>query len=143
MTQTIGTFDFKKLNVIFGVAKLTGFADGDAVEVAEENPAFNSMSGADGYVDRIKNNANFLTITIRLRQTSPTNDILSALHAADRVSGTPLPLLIKDRSGNTLVTAAQAWIEKFPTAAFGNEAKTREWVIKTGSQYVTFIGGNS
>ena len=36
MAQTIGTFDFKKLNVIFGVAKLTGFADGDAVEITEE-----------------------------------------------------------------------------------------------------------
>jgi len=142
MAQTIGTFDFKKLTVIFGVAKLTGFADGDAVEVAEDSPAFNSVGGADGYVDRIKNNANFLKITIRLRQTSPTNDILSALHAADRVSGTTLPLLIKDRSGNTLFAAAQSWIEGFPNAPFGNEAKTREWIIKTGSQYSVFIGGN-
>jgi hypothetical protein len=143
MAQTIGTFDFKKLNVIFGVAKLTGFADGDAVEITEENPAFNSMSGADGFVDRVKNNANYLTITLRLRQTSPTNQLLSAIHIADRVAGTPLPILIKDRLGNTLITAAQAWIEKFPTATFGNEAKTREWVIKTGSQYVVNIGGNN
>lgn len=143
MAQTIGTFDFKKLNVIFGIAKLTGFADGDAVEVAEESPAFNSMSGADGHVDRVKNNANYLTITLRLRQTSPTNQILSAIHIADRVAGTPLPILIKDRLGNTLITASQAWIEKFPTTTFGNEAKTREWVIKTGSDYLVYIGGNN
>lgn len=143
MAQTIGTFDFKKLNVIFGVAKLTGFADGDAVEIAEENPAFNSVVGADGFTDRVKNNANYLTITLRLRQTSPTNQILSGIHIADRVAGAPLPILIKDRLGNTLITAAQAWIEKFPTTAFGNEAKIREWVIKTGSQYLINIGGNN
>lgn len=143
MTQSIGTFDFKKLNVIFGVAQISGFAEGDAVEIAEENDAFDSVSGADGYVDRVKNAANFLTITLRLRQTSPTNQVLSALHAADRASGVPLPLLIKDRMGTTLISAVHAWIVKYPTSAFGNEAKEREWIIKTGSQYIVNIGGNS
>lgn len=142
MAQTIGTFDFKKLNVIFGVAQITGFAEGDALEVDEENDAFNSASGADGYVDRVKNSSNFLTITMRLRQTSPTNQVLSALHAADRAASTPLPLLIKDRSGTTLISAAHAWITKFPKSSFGNETKEREWVIKTGSQYIVNIGGN-
>lgn len=138
----LGTFDFRKLNVIFGVAQITGYADGDALTVEEKNPAFNIAEGADGHVDRIKNNANSLAITISLRQTSPTNQVLSALHLADRAGGVPLPLLIKDRNGTTLFSAAQAWIEKFPKAAFGNEAKTREWVIHTGSQYVINIGGN-
>lgn len=143
MSQSLGTFDFKKLNVIFGVSVLTGFSDGDAVEISEENPAFNSASGADGYVDRIKNNSNFLIITIRLRQTSPTNQILSALHLADRVGGITLPITIRDSSGTSLFSALQAWIEGFPkTISYGNEAKTREWVIKTGSQYAINLGGN-
>lgn len=143
MAQKLGTFDFRKLNVIFGVAQITGYADGDALTVEEDQPAFNSMSGADGHVDRVKNNANSLTITMSLRQTSPTNQVLSALHLADRAGGVPLPLIIKDRNGTTLITTAQAWIEKFPKSAFGNEAKTREWVIKTGSEYVINIGGNN
>lgn len=143
MAQKLGTFDFRKLNVIFGVAQITGYAEGDALIVEEDQPAFNSMSGADGFVDRIKNNANSLTITMSLRQTSPTNQVLSALHLADRAGGVPLPLLIKDRNGTTLITTAQAWIEKFPKSSFGNEAKNREWVIKTGSEYVINIGGNN
>ena len=142
MAKSLGTFDFKKLSVIFGVTQLSGFADGDAVDLEEDADAFNSMSGADGFVDRVKNNANFLKITFRLRQTSPTNQLLSALHNADRVGGITLPLLIKDRSGTTLVTAAQAWIVKFPKAAYGNQVQTREWMIRTGSQYIVNIGGN-
>lgn len=143
MAQNIGTFDFKKLNIIFGGAQISGFADGDSLSVKEENNAFNSASGADGYIDRVKNNANFLTITIKLRQTSPTNQVLSALHAVDRSQSTPLPLLIKDRLGTTLISTAQAWITKFPDSAFGNEAKEREWTIQTSSVYIMNIGGNN
>jgi hypothetical protein len=142
MANNIGTFDFKKLSVIFGVAQISGFAEGDAVEISEENDAFNSVGGADGGVDRVKNNANFLNITLRIRQTSPTNQVLSGLHNADRAASAPLPILIKDRSGNTLIAAKAAWIVKHATAAFGTEAKQREWMIKTGSDYVVNLAGN-
>lgn len=142
MAKDLGTFDFKKLSVILGVSQLTGFADGEALTVSEENDAFNSIGGADGHVDRIKNNNNSLTITVRLRQTSPTNQILSAIHNADRVAGTTLPLLIKDRSGNTLISATSAWIIKHPDTGFGTESSVREWTIKTGSNYVKNLAGN-
>jgi hypothetical protein len=143
MGEKLGTFDFRKLNVILGATQITGFADGDSLIVEEDNPAFNTAPGADGHVDRVKNNANSLTITCSLRQTSPTNQLLSALHAADRAASATLPLMIKDRNGTTLIFAKDAWIERFSKAAFGNEAKTREWVIKTGSQYTVNLGGNN
>jgi len=137
-----GTFDFSNLNVIFGVASITGYADGDAIEISEENSAFNVSAGVDGWVDRNKNNANWLTITLRLAQTNPANQVLTAIHTADRLSSTPLPFFLKDSSGDTLITAEEAWIDKFPTVSFGNESKTREWVIKTGSIYVLNLAGN-
>jgi len=142
MARNIGTFDFKKLSVIFGTAQITGYADGDSVEISEENDAFNSIGGADGHVDRVKNNSNFLTVVLRLRQTSPTNQVLSGIHNADRVASTPLPLLIKDRLGKSLVTANYAWIVKNPTISYGNEAKQREWTIRTGSTYLVNLAGN-
>mgnify|MGYP003637558745 CR=1 FL=1 len=143
MAGNIGTFDFKKLNVIFGVAHITGYADGEAVEVTEESPAFNSTGGADGYTDRIKNNANRLNITLRIRQTSPVNQVLSALHNTDRAVSTPLPIIIKDSSGTTLITAKNAWITQHPTITYGNEAQQREWIINTGSDYLINLGGNN
>jgi hypothetical protein len=142
MAAKLGTFDFRKLNVIFGVSQITGFAEGDALKVEEKNPAFNVAGGADGHIDRVKNNANYLEITMSLRQTSPTNQILSAIHLADRAGGGPVPIFIKDKNGTTLFTCAKAWIEKFPSGAFGNEAKTRDWVIHTSSDYVINYGGN-
>lgn len=142
MANNIGTFDFRKLNVIFGVAQITGYAEGDAVEISEANDAFNSVSGADGGVDRVKNNANFLNITLRIRQTSATNQVLSGLHSADRIAGVTLPILIKDRSGYTLIAAKNAWIVKYADVAFGTEAKSREWTIRTGSDYIINIAGN-
>ena len=36
----IGTFDLRKVNVIFGVAKITGYAEGDSISVDEKNDAF-------------------------------------------------------------------------------------------------------
>ena len=142
MTNQLGTFEFKKLSVIYGVSQITGFADGDSVEITEENDAFNSTVGADGHVDRVKNNANFLTVVLRINQTAPTNQVLSAIHNADRAVSNPLPLLIKDRSGNSIITAKNAWIVKNPTIAYGNEAKQREWTIRTGSDYVVNLAGN-
>jgi len=121
---------------------MTGFAEGDSVEISEENDAFSSIGGADGHVDRVKNNSNFLTVVLRLRQTSATNQVLSGIHNADRVASAPLPLLIKDRSGNSLVTSNYAWIVKNPTISYGNEAKQREWTIRTGSDYFVNLAGN-
>lgn len=142
MAQSLGTFDFKKFNIILGVTQLSGFADGDAFEVEEADDAFKKMSGADGFTDRVKNNANSLNIIVRLRQSSPTNQVLSGLHAADRAAGAPLPLLIKDRNGTTLISALQAWIPKFPKLVRGTNVNMNEWRIETGSQYVVNIGGN-
>jgi len=144
MSQLLGTFDFKKVSVIFGVTPITGFAEGDSIEVSQENDAFNSVGGADGGVDRVRNHSNFLNITLRLRQTSPTNQVLSALHTTDLLSNVTLPFLIKDRSGDTVISATSSWITKFPTSiAFGNEPKAREWVIRTGSNIFVNVGGNN
>lgn len=143
MTQTIGTFDFAKFKVTLGSTPIEGFADGEAVSVVEMNDAFNVGEGADGYIDRVRNKANRLEITITLRQTTPTNDLLSAIHRADRLASTPLPLLIKDNNGTTVIAAPVAWIRKYADIVNGNEANTRIWTIDTGSDYDINVGSNS
>lgn len=142
----VGTYDFKKSNIIFGnpaigEMQITGFADGDAVEIEEANDAYKSEGGADGFVDRVKNGNNFLNIKIKLRQTSPANQVLSALHSADRLAGTPLPFAFTDTQSGDVITAVQAWIVKFPSLKRGNNVVEHEWTIKTGSDYVINVGG--
>jgi hypothetical protein len=78
-----------------------------------------------------------------LAQTSPFNDILSALAAADEVSSTGVfPVILKDNSGTTIVSSGAGWIRKPPTSGFGKEIENREWVIDMAST-IFFVGGNT
>jgi hypothetical protein len=136
-----GTFDLKKVNVIFGVAKITGYADGDAISIEEKEDAFKVAVGADGDADRIRNRANYLEIVLNILQTSPMNQILSAIHTADRAVGIPLPFLLKDNGGSTVIGAGAAWIKGFPKIAMGNDSKSKEWTIHA-TDYLINVGGN-
>lgn len=143
MTQEIGTFDLRQTTATLGVVDIQGYATGDSITIEQDGDTYNKEGGADGFTDRIKNNATSLIITILLRQASPINDELSALHIADRTTNKGIaPFAFKDLNGNTLVTAKSAWITKPATVVNGDEAKQREWVINTGSSYVLNVGGN-
>jgi hypothetical protein len=143
MGQNLGTFDLRQTVTTLGGLAIEGYATGDVIQITQENDSYNREFGADGHTDRIKNNATALTITIQLRQTSPTNDKLSALFAADLASNKGiLAFAFKDLNGNTVITAESAWIPRPADFVGGEEAKIREWIIHTGSAKVQFIGGN-
>jgi hypothetical protein len=97
--------------------------------------------GADGDADRIRNRANYLEIVFNILQTSPMNQILSAIHAADRAAGIPLPFLLKDNGGTTTIGAKTSWIKGFPKIAMGNDSKSKEWTIHA-TDYLINVGGN-
>jgi hypothetical protein len=63
-------------------------------------------------------------------QTSASNDFLSDLRDADKLSGAaPFPLMIKDGSGRSLYSAAEAWIRKVPNSEFSDGKTDRAWII--------------
>jgi hypothetical protein len=75
-------------------------------------------------------------------QTSAANDLLSQQHTLDELTNAGTgELQIKDASGRTLLTAAEAWVKKFATVELGKELGGREWSIECGSINV-FVGGN-
>jgi len=141
MANKLGTFDFRKVAVVLGIHQITGYADGDVVEISLKNPSFKDEGGADGQTDRVKNANNALMIKIKLRQSSPSNDILTQLHLADLAAGAVLPFALKDTEGKDLFAAAAAWIVKFPDYKAGNNVVEREWEITTGSDYAIYLGG--
>lgn len=136
-----GTFDFKKLDFILGVTKLEGFSDGSALTIKEVEPTFKTKIGADSSCGRIKNSANYLELNVKLLQTSGANQILTVLHEADKLGNAPLPLIIKDGSGTSLVTAANAWITGYPEIEYGNDLVDRSWTVHA-SDYVLNLAGN-
>ena len=143
MSLLVRTYDPKQVIITFGVAVLTGYAEGTFVKIARSGNAFDKRKGADGTVDRVNKNANDFGVSITLMQTAPVNAVLSALLAADQISNVGvLPLVIKDLNGTTLFTAAQAWIEKDPDDEFADGLGNREWKFATGPG-AKLTGGNS
>lgn len=137
-------YDPKAVSMVFAGILIGGYSDGTFVKIAANNDSFALLVGADGDATRSKTNDRSGRITFTLQQSSLSNDLLSAAHAADVLTsnGDGIgPLLIKDNSGRTLVTAEKAWIVKQPDADFAREVSMREWIIETDN-LVAFLGGN-
>ena len=140
--MSLKTFDPAEVSVIFGENIIRGFSDSQ-VTVARDNPAWEMVIGADGEATRVKSNDRSGTITLTLQQSSPSNDDLSLIAAADELSNTGLrPVYIKDNLGTSLFTAVSAYIEQVPEAAYGKTQNDRVWVIKTDN-LVANLGGNA
>jgi len=138
----IKTYAPDKVSVVFGGAILSGYAEDTFVKVEQSVEAFTKHIGADGEVSRTRNTDKSGTITVTLKQTSDSNDTLSAFYLADIASLQGyLPVIVKDNIGRTLAAGSSAWIQKLPESEFGKEISDREWVIEVADlQY--FVGGN-
>lgn len=138
----IKTYAPDKVSVVFGGAIMSGYAEDSFVKVEVATEAFTKHVGADGEVSRTRNTDKSGTITLKLKQTSDSNDVLSAFYNADitTLQGY-LPVIVKDNVGRTLAAGSSSWIQKLPEAEFGKEIGDREWVIEVADlQY--FVGGN-
>lgn len=142
MAQPLRTYSPDKVSVVVGDRPITGFAEGDAISAVRDNDTFTDVSGMSGEVARTKSNDKRGTITLTLLQSSPDNEYLSNLAAADEETGTGVfNILIRDQDGTSLHEAETAWINKPADASYGKEQTDREWTIKCAS-LSTLIGGN-
>ncbi len=138
----VKTYDPKQVACIFFGKILSGFADGTFVKVTRNEQTFNLKVGVDGEGARAKSNNKSGKIEFTLMQSSSSNDDLSAIAAADELSGEGVgAAVVKDASGTTLCAAATAWIQKPADADFGKEIGQRVWVIES-DEIDMFIGGN-
>src|SRR4051794_20746490 len=115
-------FDPAKISIMFAGRLLQGWADGDFVSISNTTDAFVSVAGTDGEVTRVKTNDRRATVTVTTMQSSPVNDMLSAIHTLDILTPNGQgvgPLNIADCNGTSLYAAEQAWIVKSPDATFG------------------------
>lgn len=141
--MAVKTYSPKKVSVVIGGFIISGYAEGSFVKVEYEDDAFTKVTGADGETSRTHSANISGTITLTLLQTSESNDVLSGLHIADRLSlQGVVPVLIKDNNGTTFAGAPEAWIKKMPESEFAKEMGEREWVIDCGALLYT-TGGNS
>jgi len=140
----VRTYDPRNVQIILGGNPISGFADGTFVTVTPDENLYTKTVGADGEVSRARSNNRSATVTLTLKQTSQSNNILSALAQADNLNnGGVVPFMLKEiGSGATLVFAQAAWVEDFPDAEYSKEVSDRAWTIAL-AQTDMFIGGNS
>lgn len=137
------TYDPAEIIISIGGAVMSGYTDGTFVEIARNEATWNLVVGADGFTTRGKTNNFSGTLTLTLKQSSPSNDILSAFLIADELANTgAVPVLIKDLSGTSTYFSAQGWINAWPNSTFAKEIGDRTWTISLASLDV-LVGSNS
>lgn len=135
-------YDPNEVTLIVGGVPITGYVDGTFLTHEFDEAQFNKVTGADRLTSRAKTNNYAGSFTVNLQQTSRSNDYLAGLWQADRRGGNGVvPVLLKDNSGRTVITAAQAWIEQAPSSSFSKDIEGREWVIQH-AEGNWFGGGN-
>lgn len=136
------TYSPKDVILTVGGNPIGGYADGTFIKVTQVEDSFTQVVGADGQVSRTKSANRAVAIELTLKQTSPSNDVLSALHRADQIANAgTVPVQVKDLSGTTLCSAAEGWIKRLPDVEFGKDMSDRTWMLDTGPAQLN-IGGN-
>jgi hypothetical protein len=127
-------YDAKSVTVSLAGINVQGFADGEFVTIQQEANDFEDVVGSDGEVSRAPTNDNRATVTFVLMQTSPTNQLLSALLRLDKATpgGAGVgALIIRNRlSGGEIYRANHAWIQKPPDVSMDRGPTPRTWTIR-------------
>lgn len=141
--MAVFTYDPKALVVIFAGQIVSGYSDDDLIDVELDDDLWYKRTGVDGEVARALSNNHNGKVTVRLMQSSATNDSFSAAVNVDVATGFGVtPLLARDGSGRTFFAADQAWIKRLPKTGWKKGATFWEWEIDCGRLNV-FIGGNN
>jgi len=128
------TYDPKLVVLTVAGTPIGGYADGTMITVNRESDAFTKYVGTQGVVSRAKSNDKSGSVTIFLAQTSPSNDVLSAIAKDDELSNNGVvPVVVKDIGGTSEHFGTFAWIRKVPESEYAREINAREWVLDASS----------
>src|SRR5690554_1830224 len=148
--QFIGNYSPDDFSIILSkgdfVHKITGFADGTFISMERIIPTSEPYQGVgDNAFARTKRKITSMNVTISLHQASPSNLVLQKLQDADAADPQSnewvFNCTIKDLSGQTVMSTANAIIMAPATAAFSTSIETRDWgIFMFGTDLQ--IGGN-
>ena len=129
--------------IIAGFHKVTGLSDGTFISISKDFEPFETERAMDGSVQRVYRHDEGFTLELTLAQSSPTNNILSALYNMDVATQIgKFPIFVKDGRGSTSFFALTSWINGWPTVSFSNNLETRTWSF-TCTQATLTVGGNA
>lgn len=124
------TFDPTQVNLVIAGQLITGYMDGTFIQVSRDEDTWLPITGADGRVARARNANRMGRITVTLMHTSPSNDVLSALHNQDYLTGVPPgAVLLSDGLGRTVLGGDDAFILKPADVEFDKQVTGRQWTL--------------
>ena len=127
-----GTYDFAKVDLIYGDRKLTGFENGSEITAERDEDSFSKKVDVDGGVTRARSNNVAGKVTFTLAQYSASNKYLQDLLNLDERTGTgvlPFKIVDKQNPNKEYVTAFKAWVMKPANRSFAMESGGREWTL--------------
>lgn len=130
-------YSSKDVSIIVNGTPITGVMDGEFVTVTPSVDPAALHVGGDGAATMVVNADESASIAITLKQTSPSNAVLSALRATKAT----FAVAIKDNSGTSIHTGAGAFISGATVVSYGQEITGRVWTIAVG-KLIDYIGGN-
>lgn len=138
----VKTYDPSKVSVSWGGIPLSGFAEGSFIKVTPAEESWVKVVGSDGTVTRVRVKNDTAQVSVVLKQSSASNDYLSAVWKEDKKFGNRLePFMLKDQMGTTKILAEQSWIVNCNSVECGKDLTNREWILDTGVVDLD-IGGN-
>ena len=125
------TYDPLKNLLSFAGNLATGFGPDTFIKVERNEDSFSLIVGASGEGVRTQNRNRSGKVTVTLLAKSQTNDLWSAISAADELSGSGISsLFITEANGTTVVSAENAWLTRPAAIERAKEAGTVEWVFE-------------
>jgi hypothetical protein len=128
---------------IAGIHTVSGLADGTFVNITKDVEPFETERAMDGSIQRVYKHDEGFKLDITLAQSSPSNNVFSALYNID--VGTQLgkfPVFVNDTKGSTKFFALTAWVDRIPSVSFSNQLETRTWTLSCVQAAIT-VGGNA
>ena len=136
------TYSSKNTVALINGVQLTHIAGGDdahTFKLAEDRVQKNV--GIDGVVSLAITNDDSGEYTVKLMQTSPQNQYLNGLVAAQGniPAVVPIALLFQDTQRLDRIIGINGWIQKTPDVQRGSNVNTQEWTF--GFERLTFVYG--
>jgi hypothetical protein len=141
----IGVYSAAEVTLSVGgaTANASDLGQGDAIKVTPSGPTFKLRKGIGGGASRARQYPH-IEITIKVRQTSSYNSILSAILTADRATAGGagiVPVVLKDRLGTHTLVEVGGFIEGDPEVVYGEEESDLEWKVICPDPN-QFVGGH-
>lgn len=137
----VNTYSPKDVKVIIGGYTIVGW---DNISISVRSQGFIPIYGIRGKHTRSASEDTSATLSLTLIQTSPSNDVLSTIHALDLVNGTGrIALTVTDLSGRTVFFSNEAYILSYPEVSYSANFEYRTWSLFCQQVDGYVVGGNT